>query len=82
VTRCIFLYHYFPSMPFTILAMALLLAGWEHESPRAAKRTAAIVLVAAAVLFVWFYPVLSGLPVGGTWARSLKWLPSWGFYIL
>ena len=40
------------------------------------------ILVLAAVLFVWFFPVLSGLPVSAGWARSLHLLPSWGFYIL
>jgi dolichyl-phosphate-mannose--protein O-mannosyl transferase len=40
------------------------------------------VLILAAVLFVWFYPVLSGAAVSRAWAASLKWLPSWGFYIL
>ena len=36
----------------------------------------------AAVLFVWFYPALAGVPVSEGWARSLLWMPSWGFYIL
>jgi hypothetical protein len=26
--------------------------------------------------------VLAGVPISGAWAASLKWLPSWGFYIL
>ena len=82
VTRCIFLYHYFPSMLFTVAAAALVLHRWEQKAPKAAKRAGTVILVAAAILFVWFYPVLSGLPVSGAWVASLKWLPSWGFYIL
>ena len=27
-------------------------------------------------------PVLAGVPVSEGWARSLLWMPSWGFYIL
>lgn len=82
VTRCTFLYHYFPCVPFLIAALALVLSQWAEKRPRAARRTACGLLGAAAVLFVWFYPALSGLPVGRGWAASLLWLPSWGFYIL
>ena len=82
VTRCTFLYHYFPCVPFLIAALALCLAQWEQTQPVKARRAGAVLLAAAAVLFVWFYPVLSGLPVGRAWAASLKWLKSWGFYIL
>ena len=35
---------------------------------------------ASLLLFLWFYPVLSGLPVSEFWARSLQVLPSYGFY--
>ena len=80
VTRCTFLYHYFPGAMFGLAAIVLWLARMEDE--RSAKRLACGLVAAAAVLFVWFYPALSGLPVGRLWAASLKWLPSWGFYIL
>lgn len=82
VTRCTFLYHYFPCAPFLAAALALWLNHEEHRSAARARRLAAGILAAAAVLLVWFYPVLAGVPVGGAWAASLKWLPSWGFYIL
>ena len=82
VTRCTFLYHFFPCLAFLILALTLCLGELAQHSPPAAKRAGVGILAAAAVLFVWFYPVLSGLPVPAAWAASLKWLPSWGFYIL
>jgi dolichyl-phosphate-mannose-protein mannosyltransferase len=34
----------------------------------------------AAGLFLLFYPLLAGVPVGPVWARLLKWLPTWIFY--
>ena len=46
----------------------------------AAAGLAACLVGASLVLFVWFYPVLSGLPVPTAWAASTLWLPSWGFY--
>ena len=78
VARCTFLYHYFPSSMFCLAAVALVLARWRDE--RRAKRIGAGLLAASLVLFVWFYPVLSGLPVPDLWAQSLKILPSYGFY--
>ena len=78
VARCTFLYHYFPSSMFCLAAVALVLARWRDE--RRAKRIGVGLLAASLVLFVWFYPVLSGLPVPDLWAQSLKILPSYGFY--
>lgn len=82
VTRCTFLYHYFPCVPFLIAAAAVCLGQLAEKHPAAARRLGIGILAAAAVLFIWFYPVLSGLPVSRVWAASLKWLGSWGFYIL
>jgi len=31
------------------------------------------------LLFVFFYPVLSGLPVSSTYGKLLRWLPTWYF---
>lgn len=82
VTRCTFLYHFFPCVPMLIAAAALSLAHMEQTRPGQARRWAAGILFAAAVLFIWFYPVLAGVPIPRWWAAALKWLPSWGFYIL
>lgn len=79
VARCTFLYHYFPSLWFAVAGLALALAQWEKRAPKAARRAALGLVVAAAVVFVWFYPAVSGLPVPDAWAASIKWLPSWVF---
>ena len=47
-----------------------------------ARRLAGGLLAAALAVFVWFYPAVSGLPVPEGLARSILWLPSWGFYQL
>ena len=36
--------------------------------------------VVSLVLFVLYYPALSGLPVPDAWAYALEVLPSFGFY--
>lgn len=82
VARCTFLYHYFPSVGFTLLALVLWVGRLQKRDAVLARRVGIGLLAVAAVLFLWFYPVLAGVPVPRAWAASLKWLPSWGFYIL
>lgn len=85
VTRCTFLYHYLPCLGFSVLAVAAFLAQLEDASAngaRRARRLAGGLLAAALAVFVWFYPAVSGLPVPEGLARSILWLPSWGFYQL
>ena len=78
VTRCTFLYHYFPSSMFCLAALALVLARMKHADW--AKKIAAGLCVVALVLFVLYYPALSGLPIPAWWADALNALPSFGFY--
>ena len=78
VTRCTFLYHYFPSSMFCLAALALVLARMKHVAW--AKKIAAGLCVVALVLFVLYYPALSGLPIPAWWADALNALPSFGFY--
>ena len=78
VSRCTFLYHYFPSSMFCLAALALVLARMKHE--RTAKKLGAGLCALALVLFVLYYPALSGLPIPTWWADALEVLPSFGFY--
>ena len=78
VTRCTFLYHYFPSSMFCLAAIALVLS--HIRNVQKAKRMAAVLCVVSLVLFVCYYPALSGLPIPTWWAEALECLPSFGFY--
>ncbi len=78
VTRCTFLYHYFPSSMFCLAAIVLVLS--RLRSGRLARRIGAGLCAVSLVLFVLYYPALSGLPVPELWARALEVLPSFGFY--
>ncbi len=82
VTRCTFLYHYFPSFLFTVVAIGLWAKDILEENEARAYTLASGLLTLVIFFFVWFYPVLSGLPVGELWAQTLKLLPSYGFYII
>ncbi len=84
ISRATFIYHYFPSVPFVILALALALMAWEKSSELGADAARFIRIalpVAALLLFVLFYPVLSGLEVARWYASYLRWFPSWTFFI-
>ena len=76
VSRCTFMYHYFPSSVFALTAIVLVLTQMKRQDR--AKKIGAGVCIAALVCFAWFYPVLSGLPVPTLWAQSTKILPSYG----
>lgn len=82
VSRCTFLYHYFPGAGFGVLALAVLWTGWHARAPRPARRAALALAVCAGLLFAMFYPALSGLPVPEGYARLLLWFPKWQFYSL
>ena len=73
VPRSTFIYHYFASVPFIIIASALALEELRKVSPRAYKAVATALLVAAAALFAAFYPLESGLPCPREYARHLRW---------
>ena len=63
---------------FCLAALALVLARMKRRDW--ARRIAGGLGVAAAVLFVLYYPALSGLPIPAWWADALEVLPSFGFY--
>ena len=76
VTRCTFLYHYFPSVPFIALMIGLAIANICKKKPK--LKYAAFVYVALAIgLFVLFYPVIAGYPVDVSYGKYVKWLSTW-----
>ena len=79
VTRCTFLYHYFPSSMFCLAAIAAVLAQGRNGEERAAKRIAAGLCAVSLAVFALYYPAVSGLPVAESWIRALRVLPSFGF---
>ena len=73
VPRSTFIYHYFASVPFIILCTVLMLDWVRRRSPKAFQWTSGVLLAAALVLFVAFYPLESGLPVARSYAECLRW---------
>lgn len=82
VSRCTFAYHYFPSVPFVVLMIAYTIKILDDREDKHWRKWIYVYLGSAFVLFILFYPVLSGVSVDGNYIRDgLKWLPSWALYI-
>ncbi|OBZ13355.1 phospholipid carrier-dependent glycosyltransferase [Bacillus sp. FJAT-26390] len=79
VTRLTFLYHYFAMVPFIILSLVYIFKVIEEKEP-SFKRVRNIFLVVSILLFIVYYPALSGMTVP-TWyvEHVLRWFPSWLF---
>ena len=79
VTRCTFLYHYFPSTPFLIAMVCLALSSLQKVmSKKAFYILLGIYLATTIGLFVMFYPVISGMPVSGEYVtKFLRWQDNW-----
>ena len=77
ISRPTFHYHYFPAVPFLILALCYLLHLLAEHSPVTGKRWMVGLTAAAGGLYAAFYPVLVGLPIPSGYAALLRWLPSW-----
>lgn len=77
VPRLTYIYHYFPSVPFVIMMIAYCIKQLLHEYPKL-KPYVWGYLVAALILFIMFYPVLSGMPVSKEYVSTfLRWFDSW-----
>ncbi|WP_282937203.1 glycosyltransferase family 39 protein [Paenibacillus sp. RC67] len=80
VPRMTFIYHYFGMVPFSILAITYYYKQIK-ESDKGKIGWLYTYLAAAAICFVLFYPVLSGLVVDRSYAEHmLKWFPQWQFF--
>ena len=73
IPRIIFIYHFFASVPFMILAMCF----WLQKTP---KWIWMATIAAAAVLFAAFYPLLAGNRIPIEYAEKLRWLPEWNIF--
>ena len=77
IGRVMFLYHYFPVVPFITLSVVKLLKDIEEKT----KKTFIVPIYLTIVIgfFIIYYPVISGIPVSKHYIDSLKLLESWYF---
>ncbi len=76
VTRTAFIYHFFPCVVFVVLMICFFLRDWEKKKITR-RRCTYIYLAAVLILFVAYYPVLTGIAVPTVYASALRWIPGW-----
>ena len=60
VPRGTYIYHYFATVPFLVIAMALCMDGWNGQARKIARIATMAVLAAALVFFILLFPYASG----------------------
>lgn len=74
ISRVLFLYHYFPNVALLAVGCAWGVERAWAKDPKRGLRLAAALAGASAVLFVLFYPVISGTPVDVAYKDALRWI--------
>ena len=76
ITRIVFIYHYFPSTLFLVLALAHMFNTIVERRRDSYKPAVYGFTAAAGLLFLMFFPALSGLPAPqGYFTHLLRWIP-------
>ena len=79
VTREVFIYHYFATVPFLIILVVYWLKNIESDF-KYGKYFMWGFVIACIAMFALFYPVITGIPFNTDYITNLRWLPSWPFY--
>lgn len=79
VERCVFIYHYYPSVPFLILAIVYCIYQLDCYKPQY-KKHIQVYLVLCVALFILFLPVIGGFGTTKHYINTvLRWMTSWYF---
>jgi len=73
VPRSMYMYHYFASVPFIIIATAVLMERMTSKKAKLQKLIIAVYLAGAVVFFVMFFPYASGYLTSTKWLDAMKW---------
>ena len=76
ISRQAFIYHFFPCVIFVALAISYGLRELLERHPEA-KIPIKVYLACVLVLFIAFYPVLTGMRIPAWYADALTWFPGW-----
>ncbi len=79
IPRIMFLYHYFPVLPFAMLSIVAFAEFVSEIIPlkNFSFYFIGLILLVSLIFFVMFYPVYSGFPVPSEYLKNLKWLHGW-----
>jgi dolichyl-phosphate-mannose--protein O-mannosyl transferase len=77
ISRATFIYHYYSNVPVLALATAFLVENaWQD---RRGRLSGLAYLTCVVVLFIAFFPIISGIPVLVRWRDLLRLVRSWAF---
>ncbi len=77
ISRVVFIYHFYVSVPLLCLASAFFISKyWRYWW---VKVLAVVYFAVVVAVFVLFYPVISGVPTATSTIDGLKWFGSWVF---
>lgn len=79
IRRELYIYHYFATVPFLILLLVFWLKYLERDF-KYGRQFGIVFVVACVIMFVLFYPVITGVPADADYVNALRWLPRWPFY--
>jgi len=77
ISRAAFIYHFFPMVPFMILSVVYVIKKQKEKGTSMKYIYGYLALVL--LLFILFYPAVSGMVVPGWYIKLLRWFPSWYF---
>jgi dolichyl-phosphate-mannose-protein mannosyltransferase len=77
ISRIVFIYSFYVSVPILCLASAFFIS--KYWSKKYMKVFAIAYFAAVVAMFVLFFPVISGAPASNSFIDSLKWSNSWVF---
>ena len=76
ISREVFIYHYFATLPFLILALVYALRRISGTYKHGKQCVYAYVALCVAAFFL-FYPIMTGVLVSRSYNLFLQWLPNW-----
>ncbi len=81
VPREVYIYHFFATVPFMVLALVYWLGLLSSEASRAWKYVSYGYVGCSLLLFVVFYPIISGMPIDKSYMQHLRWFDTWIFFV-
>ncbi len=81
ISRCIFIYHYFATVPFIMLFTVYILRNVCRKYLKTGTVATIVLIVLAFIAFIMFKPLWTGTSVSRQFVETwLRWMPSWFAY--
>jgi dolichyl-phosphate-mannose-protein mannosyltransferase len=77
ITRVMFLYHYFPVLPFMMLTICYFFTILNNKVKN--NHLMYLFIISFILFFIFYYPAISGLIVNDSYLEGLKFLNTWIF---